>query len=79
MIYDLWGRQVRNLVNRTEESGFKVIVWDATDNVGQPVSAGIYIYRITAISGKESFHQIRKMFLLKNNAKGFVADHFQCR
>ncbi|MCH8069293.1 MAG: T9SS type A sorting domain-containing protein [Candidatus Marinimicrobia bacterium] len=61
VIYDLLGRQVTSLVNRTEEPGFKAIVWNAKDNAGQPVSAGIYLYRIQA----DRFSQTRKMLLLK--------------
>ena len=61
VIYDLLGRQVTSLVNRTEEPGFKAIVWNAKDNAGQPVSAGIYLYRIQA----DRYSQTRKMLLLK--------------
>jgi len=61
MIYDIMGREVRRLVNQNQEAGFKAVVWDATNNLGQPVSAGIYLYRITA----GEFHQAKKMVLLK--------------
>ena len=61
MIYDLMGREVRTLVNDQQSAGFKSIVWDATNNLNQPVSAGMYLYQISA--GK--FHQVKKMVLLK--------------
>ena len=60
-VYDLMGREIVQLVNTTQESGFKSVQWDATDNFGKPVSAGIYLYQIQ--SGE--FVQTRKMVLLK--------------
>ncbi|MBT4580094.1 MAG: T9SS type A sorting domain-containing protein [Candidatus Marinimicrobia bacterium] len=61
MIYDLMGREIKTLVNIQQSSGFKSVVWDATNDLGQPVSAGMYIYRIS--SG--DFHQMKKIVLLK--------------
>ena len=69
MIYDIMGREVRRLVNQNQEAGFKAVVWDATNNLGQPVSAGVYLYRISALQqngGQASeFHKVKKMVLLK--------------
>jgi len=68
-IYDIMGREVKTLVNLEQIAGFKSVVWDATNNMGQPVSAGMYLYRITALqqNGGQagSFHQVKKMVLLK--------------
>jgi hypothetical protein len=61
MIYDVLGREVRLLVNHLENAGLKSVVWDATNNFGQPVSAGMYLYRISA----GNFHSVKKMILLK--------------
>ena len=61
MIYDLMGREVRSLVNNQQNAGFKSVVWDATNESGQPVSAGMYLYRISA----GNFHSVKKMVLLK--------------
>ena len=60
-IYDLLGNVVRNLVNNNQSSGFKSIQWNATNNQGQPVSAGVYLYSIEA----GGFRQTKKMILLK--------------
>lgn len=60
-IYDLLGRQVRTLLDQVEEPGYKSIQWDATNDQGQPVSAGIYLYRINV----GSFTQTKKMVLLR--------------
>ena len=55
------GHAVKTLVNKTMTSGFKSIRWDATNNLGQPVSAGVYLYTIEA----GEFRQTKKMILLK--------------
>ena len=60
-IYDIMGREVRTLVNNQQSAGYKSVVWDATNDLGQPVSAGMYLYQIQA--GK--FRQTKKMVLLK--------------
>ena len=60
-IYNLMGRKVTQLVNTTQEAGFRSVQWDATDMDGKPVSAGVYLYQIR--SGE--FVQTKKMVLLK--------------
>jgi hypothetical protein len=60
-IYDMMGRVVSNLVSSQQRAGYKSIQWNATNNIGQPVSAGLYLYTIQA--GK--FRQTKKMVLLK--------------
>ena len=61
VVYDLLGREVRMLVNDNRSSGRYAVIWDARDNDGRSVSAGIYLYRIRA----GDFMEIRKMTLLK--------------
>jgi len=60
-IYDMMGRIVNNLVSSQQNAGYKSIQWNATNNIGQPVSAGLYLYTIQA----GEFRQTRKMVLLK--------------
>ena len=60
-IYDILGRQVRTLVQGVEEPGYRSVIWDGTNDLGQQVSAGVYLYQINA----GAFTQIRKMVLLK--------------
>ena len=60
-IYDLMGRIVSNLVSSQQNAGYKSIQWNATNNIGQPVSAGLYLYTIQA----GNFRQTKKMVLLK--------------
>ena len=60
-IYDLLGKQLKTLVNQSQDAGSKTAVWDGTDGLGRSVSAGVYLYQIQA----GEFSQTRKMVLLK--------------
>jgi hypothetical protein len=60
-IYDMLGREVTQLINTTQEAGYRLVQWDATDMHGKPVSAGVYLYQIRA----GEFAQTKKMVLLK--------------
>ena len=55
------GREINQLVNTVQQAGYKSITWDATNNLNQQVSPGMYIYTIQA----GEFRQTRKMVLLK--------------
>ena len=55
------GVLINNLVHENQKSGYKSIEWNATNNQGQPVSAGVYLYSIEA----GDFRQTKKMILLK--------------
>ena len=61
VIYDLIGKKIKTLVSGFQTAGSKNINWNATDNLGQPVSAGVYLYSIEA----GEFRQTKKMILLK--------------
>jgi hypothetical protein len=61
VVYDLLGREVRQLVDEERQSGEYVTVWDGKDDRGQSVSSGIYLYRLTA----KDFNFTRKAVLLK--------------
>ena len=60
-IYDLMGRSIKSLVNSNQSAGYRSIQWNATNNLGEPVSAGMYIYALQA----GEFRQTKKMVLLK--------------
>ena len=60
-IFDLMGRNIRSLVNNTQSAGYHSVRWDATNQYGEPVSAGMYLYIIQA----GDFRQTKKMLLLK--------------
>jgi len=45
-IYDIQGKVVRKLVHRSRLVGSQNMVWDATNDKGLAVSAGMYFYRL---------------------------------
>ena len=61
IIYDMLGNIINKLVNEVQSSGYKSIQWNATNNQGHPVSAGVYIYTLKA----GDFRHTKKMILLK--------------
>ena len=60
-IYDMMGRQISTLVSSLQSAGYKSIQWNGTNDAGQPVSAGVYLYKIQA----GDYSQTKKMVLLK--------------
>ena len=60
-VYDMLGREIIQMVNTHQQAGFRSVQWDATDSMGNPVSAGVYLYQIEA----GEFVQTKKMVLLK--------------
>ena len=60
-IYDVLGNIVCSLINKDQNIGHRSLQWDATNNKGHQVSAGVYLYIIEA--GK--IRQTKKMILLK--------------
>ena len=61
IIYDMLGSKVRTLYSGVQDAGYKNVLWNATNETGDPVSAGMYIYTIEA----GSFFASKKMILLK--------------
>ena len=60
-IYDILGKQIKTLVNQSQDAGNRTVFWDGRDDLGRTVSAGVYLYQIKA----GEFTQTRKMLLLK--------------
>jgi len=60
-IYDMLGREVKTLINQTQNAGYRSVQWNATNDYGKPVSAGIYLYQIQA----GEYISTKKMVLLK--------------
>ena len=52
---------LKTLVDKNQSAGYKFVIWDATNSLGQNVAAGMYIYKIRA----GSFSKTKKMILLK--------------
>ncbi|MCP4582547.1 MAG: T9SS type A sorting domain-containing protein, partial [candidate division Zixibacteria bacterium] len=60
-VFDILGRKVRTLVDQTQAAGHWTISWDSRDSDNQPVSAGVYFYKLTT----NNEQLIKKMILLK--------------
>ena len=60
-IFDLSGKQIRSLVSSSEPAGYRSTVWDGTNDRGETVTSGVYLYRIHA----GQFIQTKKMIFLQ--------------
>ena len=60
-VYDVVGRIVKNLMHKNQDAGNYSVFWDATNNNGDNVSAGMYMYSVQA--GEKNF--MKKMVYLK--------------
>ena len=60
-IYNVMGKVVKTLVNTQKNPGMHSVKWDGTNEFGQPVSSGLYIYSMQA--GK--FTAVKKMLFVK--------------
>jgi hypothetical protein len=47
-IYDTLGREVKSLVDSFQNTGEHSIVWNGTDDSNNPVSSGVYFYKLEA-------------------------------
>lgn len=61
-IYNILGQEVKTLINKNMSPGNYEVQWDGTNNLGQKVSSGIYIYRMETNS---EYVKTRKMLYLK--------------
>lgn len=61
-VYDMLGQEVATLFNGNAKRGTYTLNWNGTDNNGNIVSSGSYIYRINA---NGEFIQSKKMIYLK--------------
>ena len=60
-IFNTLGHEIKTLINRKQNNGSYSIQWDCSDNHGNRVSSGVYLYHLNA----NSFNQTRRMILLK--------------
>lgn len=49
-IYNFAGQHIKTLLSSTRSAGNHDLVWNGKDRYGTPVSAGVYFYKISAIS-----------------------------
>ena len=60
-IYNMVGQRVKTFNINNTPAGYHSIIWDATNNYDEPVSAGVYLYQLQS----KDFVKTRKMVLLK--------------
>lgn len=60
-IYNTSGKVINNLLASKQSSGIKSVQWNATNNLGQEISAGVYLYRIEF----GNFSETKKMIFIK--------------
>jgi hypothetical protein len=60
-VYDVSGRRVRTLVDRTMMPGGHSVIWNGRDEKGNPAASGVYFYRLK--TGR--FSATRKLILLR--------------
>ncbi len=60
-VFDIAGRRVVTLVDREVEAGRHEVVWNGTNEAGDPVASGVYFSRLMAMGEEHS----AKMVLLK--------------
>jgi len=60
-IFDVGGRHVRTLVEKSYEPGVYTARWDGVDDAGRPLASGAYFYRMTAPGASDA----KKLILLR--------------
>tara|TARA_B100000315_G_scaffold19206_1_gene16933 strand:- start:109 stop:1743 length:1635 start_codon:yes stop_codon:yes gene_type:complete len=60
-IFNMLGQKVRTFNMNNTPAGYHSIKWDATNDYGDPVGAGVYLYQLRA----NEFVKTKKMVLLK--------------
>ena len=65
-IYNLSGQKIRTLLaNEKQNSGNQFIIWNATDDAGESIPSGIYLYLIRGVNRTGSFVKSGKMNFVK--------------
>jgi len=61
IIYNMLGQKVRTFNYQNTSAGYHSVKWNATNDYGDPVGAGVYLYQLQT----KDFVKTRKMVLLK--------------
>ncbi len=67
-VYNVLGKEVATLVNEEKTPGTYSVEFNGQSDNGQDLSSGVYIYKLTAVSGgshPESYTVVKKMLLIK--------------
>lgn len=47
-VFNVAGRLVKTILGEHQEAGYKEVAWDGTNNAGERVASGVYLYRMEA-------------------------------
>jgi len=61
VIYNVVGQKVCTLLNGIQRAGLHQVIWSGKDDLGRPISSGIYFYKMTT----ENYTKTLKMVLIK--------------
>ena len=65
-IYNVLGQEVIRLADENQNAGYYAARWDGVNAAGNPVTTGLYFYKLEARgTDGHTFTQVRKMLLLK--------------
>ena len=60
-IYNMIGQKIKSFTMQSAPAGYHSLTWNATNDLGAPVTAGVYLYQLQT----EGFVKTKKMILLK--------------
>ncbi len=60
-VFDLLGKHIASLVDDSQPAGRQTVRWNGHNDLGQPVTSGVYVYRILVADQI----QLRKMLLVR--------------
>ena len=60
-VYNMAGQHIKSLVNGHQISGDHTVKWDGTNDSGERVTSGMYLYRIDA----PDFSDTKRMILMR--------------
>ena len=66
VVYDVLGRQVATLLDAEQNAGYQSIFWNAMDEQGKSLEAGVYLYQLHYVNNNGSeFRSVKKFSLIK--------------
>ncbi|MBL8027678.1 MAG: hypothetical protein JNL74_14750 [Fibrobacteres bacterium] len=67
VVYDVRGREIKRIYDRTAQAGYYKVVWDGKNEFNSPVASGVYFYKLTVLDsrGVIRFQNSRKMVMLR--------------
>lgn len=61
IVYDVMGREIRTLLDKSQDVGLHSIEWDGKDGSGMSVSSGMYFIKMVT----NNYQNVQKMMLIK--------------